>query len=315
MTVKIKQGKRVITNQYIASIFLEASKDSMYDFIKQGEFQKMHAKLMFCVSVLTLYQNDERAFRISGLRCTDRFCSICASIRAGKFAHKVSTIFLKFKNPHFLTLTYGQRQQDLLTSSKDFKRRLLNLRQYKRGWWKKYVTGGFGSFEATFVKGEGWHLHQHFIVDIQPADLKIWNTQDGGQYQIVTDIKKELEETLVTVGLGTVSDIQPCDENAISELCKYIVKFTEFNDKQAVLEAYQLKGFRQIQSFGSMYGCVKDQDLETKTHKWRFVDTLKDFIKNNWSGLSPPALEVQEATNLALRLGVISQIQFKEITT
>lgn len=314
MAVQIKQGKRVLTNQYIASIFLEAAKDTFYNSVQQGEFQKMHAKLMFCVSVLTLYQNDEGAFRISGLRCKDRFCSICASIRAGKFAYKVSTLFSKFKNPHFLTLTYGQRQQDLLTASKDFKRRLLNLRQYKKGWWKKYIVGGFGSFEATFVKGEGWHLHQHFIIDIKPPDLKIWNTRDDGQYQIVTDVKQELERTLEIVGLGTISDIKPCDDSAIGELCKYIVKFTEFNDRQAVLEAYQLKGFRQIQSFGSMYGLIHDKDLETKIHIWRFVDTLKDFIKNNWSGLSPPSLKIQEATNLALRLGVISQIQFKEIT-
>lgn len=315
MAVQVKQGRRVITNQYIASIFLDAAKSRVYSFIQQEEFQKMHAKLMFCVSVLTLYQNNEGAFRISGLRCKDRFCSICASIRAGKFAYKVSKVFPHFKNPHFLTLTYGQRQEDLITSSKNFKRKLLNLRQYKNGWWKKYVIGGFGSFEATFKNGEGWHLHQHFIIDVKPDTLKIWNTQLDGQFEYVTEVKKELEKTLEVVGLGSISDIKPCDSSSVDELCKYIVKFTEFNDKQAVLEAYQLKGFRQIQSFGSMYGQITDKDLETKTHTWRFVDTLKDFLRTHWSGLAPPSFAVQEATSLALRLGVISQIQFKEITT
>ncbi|GEM_PF-6061170 len=319
-TITLKRGKRILTNEFVANVFYNAAKNHCSNFFCVSsplwtDYQKMYSKLMFCISVFSLYKNQHDAFKISGLKCYSRYCSICASIRAGRFSYKVSSIFHLFKNPHFLTITYGQRQQDLLKSSKDFRRRFLNFRQLKpvsNNWWNKYIFGGFSSFEATFVEGEGWHLHQHFIVDVRPENLKILNTQ-GDQFQYVTPEKQELEKALEKVGLGTVSDIKPCDSSSVDELCKYIVKFTEFQSERAVLEAYRLKGFRQVQSFGSMYGRIKDSDLETKTHQWRFVGKLQDFLKNAWSGLSPPTSEIMEVTQRALQLGIISNIGFSKI--
>lgn len=312
MDVKVKRGRRVLTNKFIASVFDKASNNSIYDEYMRQEYKKVYSRLMFCVSVFHLFKNQENDFRISGLQCRDRFCSVCASIRAGKFSHKVSSLFHKFHNPHFLTITFGQRKKDLALSARDFRRCFLNFRQLKKGWWKKYVLGGFSSFEATFVENEGWHLHQHMIIDLKDG-VKAVNTK-GDEYQYVTEIKKELEKDLEKVGLGVISDIKPCDGSAVEELCKYIVKFTEFESEQAVIEAYRLKGFRQIQSFGIFYGQMKDIDLDVKTHEWRFVGKLFDYLKDSWSGLSPPSLDVVELTERALQLGIISKIQFKGVT-
>lgn len=316
----LKQGRRVITNNYIATVFKDASEDFSYEELKRLEYKKVYDRLMFCVSAFHLHQNSKNDYRISGLQCRDRFCSICASIRAGKFSHKVSKLFDDFKNPHFLTVTFGKRQSDLIASTKDFKRQFLNFRQLKNrvpgttnkytpGWWKTYVIGGFSSFEATYVESQGWHLHMHMIVDIKPGH-RIVNTT-GQQYQYVTPEKKALEVDLQKVGLGIICDIKPCNGSAVDELCKYIVKFTEFQSKQAVLEAYDLKGFRQIQSFGTFYGRIKDADIEEKTNEWRFVGKLKDVLKSAWSGLSPPGQDLIDLTGRAMQLGIIGRVQLK----
>lgn len=296
-----------MTNNYIASVFLDASNDFYYDDYLRQEYKKVYDRLMFCVSAFHLHQNTSNEYRISGLQCRDRFCSICASIRAGKFAHKVSSIFSEFRNPHFLTLTFGQRQSDLVAATKDLKRKFLNFRKLKKGWWKTYVVGGFSSFEATYVGGEGWHLHYHMIIDVRPG-VRLVNTT-GDEFRYVTPEKKALESDLQKVGLGTISDIKPCNSTAVEELCKYIVKFTEFESKQAVLEAHRLKGFRQIQSFGSFYGRIKDADIEQKTHEWRFVGKLRDVLRDAWSGLSPPGQDIIDLTARAMQLGIVGNVK------
>ncbi len=309
MSVFLKQGRRELTNKYIASVFYDAANDFQYEEYDRQEYKKVYNRLMFCVSAFYLHQNSKNEFRISGLQCRDRFCSICASIRAGKFAHKVGKLFSEFKNPHFLTITFGQRQPDLIASTKDFKRQFLNFRQLKKGWWKTNVLGGFSSFEATFVENQGWHLHYHMIVDIKPG-VRIVNTT-GDQFQYVTLEKKALEADLQKVGLGTISDIKPCNGSSVDELCKYIVKFTEFESRQAVLEAYRLKGFRQIQSFGTFYGRIKDADIEQKTHEWRFIGKFKDFLKMSWSGLSPPGQDIIDLTTRAMQLGIVGELKLQ----
>lgn len=315
---------RTRTNYFVASVFRAASENHIYDEHLRKEYRKLSDYLMFCVSAFNLFQNPNNQYKIAGMQCRHRLCSVCASIRAGKYANKVAAMFHLFKNPHFITITYGQRQQSLAVAAKDMQRRFVNLRglkdrvpgtknRYTPRWWRTYVRGGIASLEATYREGEGWHVHYHILVDIVPGVTAVNTT--GDQYQYVTPLKQALEADLQTVGLGTICDIRPCDVTSARELSKYIVKFVEIDSPQAILDAHGLKGFRQIQPFGTMFGKLKDEDLDQKTHEWRFLGRLRDVLRDAWSGLSPPGQDIIDLTTRAMQMGIIGKVQLNQEVT
>lgn len=216
-------------------------------------------RMGMCANTLKIFR-DKIYGQISvlGLRCKDRLCPICASFRAAWLAKKVEGLIQIMVNPHFLTLTYGNRVSvgGLKKGLDNFFSRFKALRRLK--WWKQNIKGGIFFLEVTYDRGKGWHIHSHMVVDVF-GDSKIYNLSEGR----VTDFKRDLETSLVQVGLGVISFIVPCNKSASKEVSKYMCKFFIFSDDKAIREAIHAFFNRRVcEVFGSYRGIKGVDGLE-----------------------------------------------------
>lgn len=118
-------------------------------------------------------------------RCSLKFCPVCAWRITEKRKLKLAAWSRCVKNPQHIVLT--QRNFETLNRGK-IREHYKNLTKIRRHQLFKQVRGGCCSVEIT-NKGEGWHLHSHWLVDapfIDYAQLSIaWGNLCGQEFGIV----------------------------------------------------------------------------------------------------------------------------------
>jgi hypothetical protein len=239
---------------------------------------KRASKMGICANTLKVKREISTSrFYVSGIRCHDRVCPVCNAFRAGKLAKKVDGLMEKMNNPHFLTLTFGERVNTavLNNSLNEFTEKLKKLRRTK--WWNESILGGIFFNEVTFKKGIGWHIHSHMIVDLK-TDKKIFNLQGGYGDVSVTDFKKKLELTCVKEGLGRISSINPCQIGTGRELSKYFYKVgLDFDRENNEAIAEMIIAFKNRRIYGTFGNCrnIKAQDVEDEEADDELDDELE----------------------------------------
>lgn len=263
LSFKIEQILRELGNRY-----------GNISFIKRAH------KMGICANTLRVKKEiSTQRHYVSGIRCHDRVCPVCNAFRAGKLARKVDSLMEKMSNPHFLTITYGQRvPSTFLEENLDFfSEKLKKLRRLK--WWKENISGGIFFNEVTYKKDAGWHLHSHMIVDLK-TNKKIFNLQGGYFDTRVTDFKKQLENVCIKEGLGRISSINPCEKGTGRELAKYFYKvgldFDRENDF-AIME--MITAFKNRRVYGTFGTCrnIKNQDDDVDDELDKELETEEAF--------------------------------------
>ncbi len=141
-------------------------------------------------------------------RCSLKFCPICVWRITARRKEKLEVWQRGIKNPMHLVLT--QKNFAQITRGK-IREHYKNLTRLRRQEVFKNVRGGCTSVEVT-NRGEGWHLHSHWLLDCNFIDIKIvsqrWGELCGQEFGIV-QFKK-----ITTDGYA-------------KEVCKYVAKGSE----------------------------------------------------------------------------------------
>lgn len=219
------------------------------------------------------------------LRCKDRICPICNSFRASTLSREVENLGKKMSNPHLLTITAASgSRNNLALCFKNYKECIRKLKRNK-SWFKKYVTGGIEHIEVLKQKDKGWHIHSHMLVDLN-LNRKVENMryENGGMY--LDPIKKHLQQVLVSVGLGKISDIRPVTEGYGREVSKYALKYgVDIKDNDLKKMIIALKGKRMVAKFGNCYGIKQDSEELENEYNDDYVDlgTIPEIVKKGFT--------------------------------
>lgn len=208
--------------------------------------------------------------------CHDRFCEPCGTGRAYAAARKL-TEHCEGREVRFLTLTVRGRKGDHLKFLLDRLRKAFSeLRE--TALWGNAVDGGAAFLEIKHEKQ--WHPHLHCIIEGRYLDQK---RLSAAWYAITGD--------------SMIVDIRAIDQQGTR--LKYVAKYASKPLDPTVTKTPRwldeaivaLKGRRMIQSFGSWYGVVSDEDsldsiASTLGGKaiWRQVGTLPDVWRRAVNG-------------------------------
>jgi len=249
------------------------------------------------------------------LRCKDRVCPVCNSYRASILSRRVEKLGRAMENPHLLTITANGSNRNNLKLAVDSFKKSTSLLKKERSWWKKYIKGGVEHIEVTYNEETGWHIHSHMLVDLD-VGRKVKNLQYTDRGVFIDPIKKELENVLLKVGLGQISDIRPVTEGYGKEISKYSMKFGfNINDDRLKEIVMDMKGKRMISKFGNCYGAkyTEEDNLEELTpeeeSEYITIGTLEEVVHNCFKGgvinsdLVPYVME-------AVKIGLI-EIEFE----
>ena len=170
--------------------------------------------------------------------CKHRLCPDCAARRGSLLVSEHESLLKGLRYPKMLTLTF----LSVLHLTRGFLRWARNcftrLRHRKifEGCW-----GGIYSFEATYTKGVGWHLHIHAVI--------------GSKYIPQAELSAEWEKI---TGAWDV-DIRAIHGDdkwpAIQEVVKYPAKAATFVDNPALVDEFlkATEGVSLAYGFGAMY--------------------------------------------------------------
>jgi plasmid rolling circle replication initiator protein Rep len=244
---------------------------------EREEASRMASELSGCANYLVFhnYYTIEEVKLAKTITCKKSLlCPFCAARRASKQVEKngdrIKKVLSENKNliPVMITLTV-KNGDDLQERFQHIKKSFDKLKQKRKDAIKgksetefSKVQGSMFSYEVT-NKGNGWHPHIHMIALLddyidQPKLSKEWEaiTKDSK----IVDIRK------VTSKSGKTLDIS----DALLEVFKYALKFSDL-DLELTWEAYRnLKGKRLLGSFGNLYGST----LEPET----LLDDLLDDL-------------------------------------
>lgn len=229
--------------------------------------QKLHADIRGCANYLVFnhyYTRDE--IRLAKARTCKKhlLCPFCARARGAKLVEKqmerVGQVMADSPKliPAMLTLTV-KNGPDLLERFNHLIGSFRTLQNRRRTYFKNgrgstefaKIDGAVFSVEFT-NKGNGWHPHLHAFVLLddyidQAALSSEWERVTGDSS--VVDIRKVKANKT-----GTLAD-------AMTEVFKYAVKFSDL-DLDLNLEAYEtLLGKRLLGSFGSLHGVKVPEKL------------------------------------------------------
>lgn len=170
-------------------------------------------------------------------RCDLKFCPRCQWRISKRREEKIRTWAQHIKQPKHLVLT--QKNFPVLTKRviRDHQK---NLARFRRSKAFAEVRGGCVSVEIT-NEGNGWHLHSHWLLDVDWLDMvavsKTWGELVGQSFAIVK-----------------VKDVRAKD--FVHELCKYLAKGSEIaswapDHIHQFVEA--IRGRRFFFSFGALF--------------------------------------------------------------
>lgn len=221
------------------------------------------------------------------VRCKDRVCPVCNAYRSSVLSRKVEKLGLKMSNPHMLTITANSANRNSLKNAIACFKNSTSLLKKNRSWWKKYVKGGIEHIEVTYKIKNGWHVHSHILLDLN-IDRYVENMRFDKDGVYVDPIKRELENILFKVGLGTISDIRPVTNGYGKEISKYALKYgLNMPDERLKEFIIDMRGKRMVSTFGNCYG-QKEDDLEELSEEERTeystYGTLDDVVEKAFSG-------------------------------
>ena len=170
-------------------------------------------------------------------RCSQRYCPRCVwrSTMKRREALNLWTV----TTPDLLHLVTTQRNFEVIDRPKIASHAKNIWRLRRQRWFRDAVSGGCYSTEVT-NKGEGWHLHSHWLVESRFVDIRRlsveWGTLCGQEFGIVQ------------FGQGNAS--------YAAEVCKYVCKGSEIaawepSDILAFIQS--IRGKRFFGAFGSMF--------------------------------------------------------------
>lgn len=202
-------------------------------------------------------------YRLVPFPCNSVFCQRCASRRSKPLIARIQKKIDRTKRYWFLTITlkgWDELTREKITS--DLIGKFSDLRETNA--WKKHVTGGVYSVEATFnSQRREWHPHLHILVETSGRLPKLWVYRLRVLWRRLTG--------------SHVINLQPLygrdkkgrktrkiNRRALCELVKYATKAADFARKpERVVEFLRaFTNVRRVQMFGSFFG-EKNPEPET----------------------------------------------------
>jgi len=109
-------------------------------------------------------EKNSGSIRVMASACRDRWCPMCAGMKA-KYAKDQAELYIKsLVTPRFLTLTLKHNESDLLSQIQFLQDCFRRLRL--RAYWKKRVTGGIWFLQVHRSSSDQcWHPHFHILLD------------------------------------------------------------------------------------------------------------------------------------------------------
>jgi hypothetical protein len=229
--------------------------------------EKLHAELSGCANYLVFnhYYTVDQVRLAKARTCKKHLlCPFCARARGAKLVEKqmerVGQVMADQPRliPAMLTLTV-KNGADLKERTEHLVSSFRRLQKHRRDWFQKgrgytefaKINGAVYSIEVT-NKGNGWHPHLHAFVLL---DDYIDHAALVAEWHGITGDSSVVGITKVKAGKrGTLAD-------AMTEVFKYAVKFSDLPLDQN-LHAYEtLLGKRLLGSFGSLHGVKVPEKL------------------------------------------------------
>tara|TARA_B100000446_G_C10534094_1_gene334748 strand:- start:961 stop:2067 length:1107 start_codon:yes stop_codon:yes gene_type:complete len=234
---------------------------------EMDEAKRVSSELSGCANFLVFhnYYTIEELRLSKVITCKKHLlCPFCAARRASKQVEKngdrIKKVLEENKNliPVMITLTVknGEDLEERFTHLRDsFKKLQEKRRDANRGKTEtefSKVTGSMFSYEVT-NKGNGWHPHIHMIALL---DDYIDQGKLSKEWETITKDSKIVDIRKITSKSGDNLDIS----DALIEVFKYALKFSDL-DLEHTWEAYRtLKGKRLLGSFGTLYGTISEPE-------------------------------------------------------
>ena len=247
-------------------------KDLVKEFPHREDYQKLEANVLTCANYLVFnnYYTIEEIKLTKFFSCKKHMlCPFCAARRAVKLGTKNTERFTQVTEespeliPAMLTITV-KNGEDLKDRFDHLKNSFRKLQKHRRQWISTgrgksefcKIEGAAFSYEIAHSNEKGWHPHIHMIVLLNNY----------------IDIKKFSEEWKAITGDSFIVDIRKLKANtnkntnnaivdAMQEVFKYAVKFSDLTLERQ-FEAYEtLKGQRLIGSFGLLHGVKIPESL------------------------------------------------------
>jgi plasmid rolling circle replication initiator protein Rep len=234
---------------------------------EMDEAKRVSSELSGCANFLVFhnYYTIEELRLSKVITCKKHLlCPFCAARRASKQVEKngdrIKKVLEENKNliPVMITLTVknGEDLEERFTHLRDsFKKLQEKRRDANRGKTEtefSKVTGSMFSYEVT-NKGNGWHPHIHMIALL---DDYIDQGKLSREWEAITKDSKIVDIRKITSKSGDNLDIS----DALIEVFKYALKFSDL-DLEHTWEAYRtLKGKRLLGSFGTLYGTISEPE-------------------------------------------------------
>lgn len=170
--------------------------------------------------------------------CHNRLCPDCASAAAELLISEHSELLKQIHHPKMGDLTWlpvkKLTRETFINARKD-----VNKLRHQKVW--ALVFAGIGSFEVTWSKEHGWHLHWHFLI--------------GSKYIPQDELSKAWEK-ITGAPVVWIEAIKNADKwDGIREVVKYPAKCVNFIGSPALVEEFlsATKGLKLVTGFGSLY--------------------------------------------------------------
>lgn len=247
-------------------------KDLVKESPHREDYQKLEANVLNCASYLVFnnyYTIDEVKLSKAQTCKKHMLCPFCARRRAAKMVEKNVEKFDQVLEqnkkliPAMLTVTVknGDILEERYQHIKDSFRKLQKQRRDYIGKGRGFsefckIEGAVFSYEITHSEDKKWHPHIHAVVllndyiDVKKFS-KEWEKITGDSY--IVDIRK--------ISKKSMSSESTAIADAMLEVFKYALKFSDLTLERQ-FEAYEtLKGQRMLGAFGLLHGVKIPESL------------------------------------------------------
>lgn len=214
-----------------------------------GELKKRASRLRACCQVPRVIAAGDGSVRVAGMRCRDRLCPRCASIRARVAADKVRTLIARMNSARMLTLTIRSSEEPLREQLAALHAAFRRLRASSS--YKARVKWGVYTVELTFnAETRRWHPHIHLVFD--------------GEYWAQARAQESWEAAVRDQAICDIRALHDRDR-AAKYVAKYLVKpgdFAKFDAETFEEFAIALHGLRLLSVVGKQSAAKLGGDQE-----------------------------------------------------
>lgn len=254
--------------------------------IKAGVSESDIQSVKHCLSNLSVFKCSScgKYHYATSFRCKNRFCVLCSHFKTVKYISKLIKKFNEWilsPGHYIVMLNFTIVDSDNLKDSINCLNKCFRGLRTNRGdreWFDSRFPGGVRSLEVKVGSGsKKWHPHLHCLVmqdgyGLDYERLKnTWNRLVCRYYGVSDNDNK-----LGSVYLVSLKDKSSIYESLL-EVIKYILKpcLSLYHNPKVFKTAYDtLKGKRQVNCWGSLYGIQQEVDSED-------LDLQEDFICDN----------------------------------